>query len=124
MLRAEESGIRAAVVKSERYVEWTAALPLGMPSLNIGAVVCLAELLDTQGEGVLARRLLAFTIAHPMTNAPDRDEVGAMLAGWGRRAGDEVPWPGITLDELLQRIVAEAPLAHAPLIAALHKSAA
>jgi hypothetical protein len=29
------------------------------------------------------------------------------------------PWPAITLDELLHRIVAEAEVAHGPLIAAL-----
>jgi len=31
----------------------------------------------------------------------------------------DAPWPGIALDTLLQRIVAEAPLAHAPLLALL-----
>ena len=97
-----------------------AALPLGMPSLNIGAAVTFAELLDATGEAALARRLLAFAIAHPLTSAPDRDEISAQRAQWGRRPGDDLPWPGVELDELLRRIVAEAGLAHAPLIALLH----
>jgi len=96
------------------------ALPLGMPSLNIGAAVSFAELLDATGEAALARRLLAFAIAHPLTSAPDRDEISAQLAQWGRRPGDDRPWPGVELDELLQRIVAEAGLGHAPLIALLN----
>ncbi|MES2957753.1 MAG: tetratricopeptide repeat protein [Pseudomonadota bacterium] len=95
------------------------ALPLGMPSLNIGAAVTFAELLDATGEAALARRLLAFAIAHPLTSAPDRDEISAQLAQWGRHPGDDLPWPGVELNELLQRIVAEAGLAHAPLISLL-----
>ena len=51
--------------------------------------------------------------------SPDRDE---LRAEWARRASAapaDPPWPGIVLDDLLQRIVAERVLGHAPLIAAL-----
>ena len=55
----------------------------------------------------------------PMLFAAVLDE---LRAAWARRASagpDDPPWPGIDLGELLQRIVAERVLAHAPLIAAL-----
>jgi predicted ATPase/DNA-binding SARP family transcriptional activator len=121
-LQASRVAIRRGDVEAARTAlaaGLETALPLGMPSLNIGAAVTFAELLDATGEAALARRLLAFATAHPLTSAPDRDEISAQLAQWGRRPGDDRPWPGVELDELLQRIVAEAGLAHAPLITLL-----
>ena len=77
-----------------------------------------AEVLQAQGDRVCARRVLAFAADHPSVSAPDRKEIMDQLA---RLPAPEVPepWPAIELDELVHRIISEAPLAHAPLIASL-----
>ena len=48
-----------------------------------------------------------------------RDSLRAERRHWGLPEDSHLAWPGLGLDELLQRIVAEAPLAHAPLRALL-----
>ena len=66
--------------------------------------------------------MLAFGADEETLSVPDRDE---LRAAWARRASAapaDPPWPGIALGDLLQRIVAERVLAHAPLIAALQDS--
>jgi predicted ATPase/DNA-binding SARP family transcriptional activator len=95
------------------------ALALGAQSVKPAVVQAFAELLDAQGEPGAARRVLGFAAAEPSLSAPDRDE---LMAAWTRRAAPAVPdppWPGWSLAELMQRITAEAGLAHAPLLAAL-----
>ena len=89
------------------------AVALGIPALKTAAVMCFAELLHAREEGAAARAVLAFAIEHPMTNGPDRDELGAQLEQWGEQP--RAPWPALGLDELMHRIVVEADLAHAPL---------
>ena len=83
-------------------------------------LLALAELLEAQGQAGAARRVLAFGADEETLSVPDRDE---LRAAWARRASAaapaDPPWPGIALGDLLQRIVAERVLGHAPLIAAL-----
>ena len=98
------------------------ALTLGAQSVKPATLLALAELLETQGAARAARRVLAFGANEETLSAPDRDE---LRAAWGRRSPTgtvDPPWPGIALGELLQRVVAERVLAHAPLIAALQAS--
>jgi predicted ATPase len=95
------------------------ALALGAQSVKPAVVQAFAELLDAQGEPGAARRVLGFAAAEPSLSAPDRDE---LMAAWTRRAAPaaaDPPWPGWSLADLMQRITAEAGLAHAPLLAAL-----
>lgn len=95
------------------------ALALGAQTLKAAVLLGLAELLEAQQHPDLARRVLAFGVDEATLSTPDRDE---LRAEWARRAATlpaDAPWPGIALDALLQRIVAEAPLAHAPLLALL-----
>jgi predicted ATPase/DNA-binding SARP family transcriptional activator len=97
----------------------TAAAALGAPSLLSPGLVAFAELLDAQGHHALARRCLAFFGEVADLPRSDRDEMLALLARWGGLPHDAAAWPGMALAELLQRIVAEAPQRHAPLIAVL-----
>lgn len=100
-----------------------AAFELRQPTIWAVALMGFVHLLDAQGERGCARQLLAFLIAHPDTSAPDRDELRGELA---ERAapGDDAPWPdGLAIDELLQRVAAEAGVAHAPLRARLRGAA-
>jgi len=94
------------------------AVALGIPALKTAAVMCFAELLHAREEPAAARAVLAFAIEHPMTNGPDRDELGAQLEQWGEQP--RAPWPALGLDELMHRIVVEADLAHAPLRSLFH----
>jgi tetratricopeptide (TPR) repeat protein len=95
------------------------ALTIGAQSVKPAVVLGWAELLEAQGHDGAARRVLAFAADEPSLSAPDRDE---LRAAWARRASAaalDPPWPGIGLDELLQRILVEQQLGHAPLIATL-----
>jgi predicted ATPase/DNA-binding SARP family transcriptional activator len=94
------------------------AITLGAPSIMAPGLIAFAELLDAQGQAQLARRVLAFSADEPTMTASDRDEMRAHLARWG--GAPKTAWPGVTLPELLQRIVGEAPQAHAALIAQLN----
>ncbi len=96
-----------------------AAGELGAPSLLAPGLLAFAELLDAQGQPALARRCLAFCSEQAELSLSDRDEMRTVLASWGGVPADAPAWPGLALTELLQRIVAEAPLSHAPLIALL-----
>jgi predicted ATPase/DNA-binding SARP family transcriptional activator len=100
----------------------TQALALGLESVKPGVVQAFAELMDAQGQPGAARRVLGFAAGESTLSAPDRDE---LMAAWTRRAPAapeapaDPPWPGWSFPELLRRIAADAPQAHAPLIAAL-----
>lgn len=95
------------------------AVALGSPSLLAPGLMAFAELIDVQGHPLLARRCLAFFSELPDLTRSDRDEMRAQLAQWGGLPGHAAPWSGMALAELLQRIAAEAPQAHAALIAQL-----
>jgi tetratricopeptide (TPR) repeat protein len=112
--RGDLVGARSALAQA-----LAGATAIGMPSLQSDAVLCFAELLEAQGQAALARRVLAFAMEHPATLPADRN---ALRAQWERRVAatpEDPPWPGMGRDELLQRIVAEHEVAHAPLIGAL-----
>jgi predicted ATPase/DNA-binding SARP family transcriptional activator len=91
------------------------ALALGTPGLQSVSLVAFAELLHAQGDAVGARRVLTFSVQHPAISMPDRADMRALLAQWGPPSDDDAAWPGLALDELLRRVVAETDLAHAPL---------
>lgn len=98
------------------------AVALGAPALLAPGLLAFAELLDAQGHAVLARRCLAhFGMLSELTPS-DRNEMQVLLARWGGLPSGAAAWPGMTLPELLQRIVNEAPQAHAPLITLLETS--
>lgn len=99
------------------------ALELNVRTVQAAALLAFAELLEAQGDGVAGRRVLAFAVAQPALSAPDRDE---LRVEWARRVAPDSapdnaadPWPGLTLDALLQRIVDEAPRGHDALRSAL-----
>ncbi|MBX3606987.1 MAG: tetratricopeptide repeat protein [Piscinibacter sp.] len=99
------------------------ALTLGAQSVKPAVLLAWAELLEVQGHARAARRVLAFAADEPSLSAPDRDE---LRAAWARRASPPIvdpPWPGLTLEALLQGIVQQRDLAHGPLLAALDAGA-
>ena len=100
-----------------------AAIALGLPWLKAAALLAFAEHLEAQAEAGCASRVLAFAAEQPSTSALDRDRFRAHLERPGAPASANAAWPGIGFDELLHRIVAEAELAHAPMIALLRGSA-
>jgi predicted ATPase/DNA-binding SARP family transcriptional activator len=108
------------------------ALAIGRPSLQLAGVACFAQLLAAMDRVDCAASVLRFAAGHPAIAAPERDAALAQLAAWradgaASAAGvtgvagvaDVERWPGLSLDELAHRIVAEAGVAHAPLVAAL-----
>jgi hypothetical protein len=95
------------------------ATTLGAPTLKFVAVLCFAELLEAQGELSNAHRVLAFAADHSTATPTVRDQIRSRMAQLPAAPGPQAGWPAIELDELVHRIVVEASLAHAPLIAAL-----
>lgn len=98
------------------------ALSLGAQSVKPAVLLGWAELLEAQGHPDAARRVLAFAANEASLSAPDRDELRAAWARSASPATVDPPAPGMTLEELLQRIVIERDLAYAPLIAAWHNA--
>ncbi|KQW37710.1 BTAD domain-containing putative transcriptional regulator [Rhizobacter sp. Root404] len=96
------------------------AVALGSPALNAVALLALAELLEAQGERVCARQVVAFGAEHPSTTAADRDELRAELSRRSSSDAGDPPWPGLSIGELLNRVVAETAMAHRALISTLH----
>ncbi|MGH6624706.1 MAG: ATP-binding protein, partial [Burkholderiaceae bacterium] len=93
-------------------------LSVGVPSLKIDSLACFAEILAAQGEGSCASAVLDFAIGHPSATASDREGLRAVAT---QLSGLEasLPWAGLELDDLLERVVVEANLAYAPLITRL-----
>ena len=84
--------------------------------------MCFADLLAAEGETAVARRVLAFVGGHPSTTEAERGrDPRPPRQARARRRVPEPPWPGLALDELMQRIVGEAAVAHAPLVALLRR---
>jgi hypothetical protein len=90
-----------------------------VPSLQLRALLVLAELFAAQGEPVAARRVLDFGVAHPAGTVVERDELRFALQGLAAPVAAVAAWPGLGLEALLHRVALEAPQAHAALIAAL-----
>jgi predicted ATPase len=99
------------------------ALAVASPIPKAAPLLAFAELMEAQGHPALGRRVLAFGMQQPDLLAPSRDELRQAWEARGGAAGDEARWPELSLDQLLQRIVAEAELEHAPLRAALGATA-
>ncbi len=95
------------------------AVSVGRPSLQLAGVVCFAELLAAQRDAECARGVLAFAAELPWASVPERDDINERLAQWAADARTVPSWPGLSFDELIHRIVIEAGIAHASLIAAL-----
>jgi predicted ATPase/DNA-binding SARP family transcriptional activator len=95
------------------------AIALGSPSLLTPGLMAFAELVDAQGHTMLARRCLSFFGDLPDLTRADRDEILALLTGWGGVPPGAPAWPDVALPELLQRIVVEAPQQHQALITQL-----
>lgn len=94
------------------------ALSIGRPVLQLGGLVGFAELLMHQGEPHGAHVVLALAQAQPKLSALQLHDIRARVQQWGladRPAPAQLPV--VTLEELLQRIVAETAAAYAPLIA-------
>jgi tetratricopeptide (TPR) repeat protein len=94
------------------------ALTIGRPSLQIEGLCFFAEVLAEQGELDCARRVLAFAADDSSVSVPDREEIRARLERFPA-ASPAAPGLSLELREMLQRIVVEAGIAYAPLIAAL-----
>lgn len=108
-----------ADARAELASSLTLASAMGRPLLKLLGVHFLGEVLAAQREPGCARLLMAFASAHPAMPAAEREELRERLA---KIPGDGVPlpaWPGLELDELVQRGIVETPLAYAPLIARL-----
>lgn len=95
------------------------AVELGRPPLLTEGVHCFADLLLAQGETACARAVMDFAVEHPDTGALERDELRRAFERLPPREGAALPWPGLTLQELAHRIIVEAAIGHAPLIATL-----
>jgi predicted ATPase/DNA-binding SARP family transcriptional activator/Tfp pilus assembly protein PilF len=112
--RGDLPAARSALVSS-----LVVAIGIGRPSLQLEGVACFAELLAAQGEPDCARLVLAFAADHASLSASERKLLRTRLAQWPPSADGASAWPGVGLDDLLHRIVVEADIAHAPLIAVL-----
>jgi predicted ATPase/DNA-binding SARP family transcriptional activator len=112
--RGDLATARAALAETAQ-----AAIALGTPIAWGNALLVLAELLQAQGESAAADRVLGFAAEHPVMSTGLRDQFIAERRRAGFAEHCALGWPGLEFDELLQRIVAEAPLEHAPLIALL-----
>jgi tetratricopeptide (TPR) repeat protein len=96
------------------------AIATGYATLQLGGVVCFAEVLAAQGDVESARTVLGFATAHPlMTDRGQLDEIAQLHKAWGVEPAGAGPAAGWELRDLAHRIVIETPLAYAPLIAAL-----
>ncbi|MBK9115981.1 MAG: tetratricopeptide repeat protein [Betaproteobacteria bacterium] len=95
------------------------AATAGPRSLRFAGVVLFAELLAAEGELACAHAVFEFVTGHPDISVPLRGEARERHARLPAVDGPLPAWPGFALDDLVHRIVGEAELAHAPLIAAL-----
>lgn len=112
--RGDFAGARTALASGVEM-----AVALGVPWAQAQGLLAWAELAHAQGEVAVADRVLAFTAGLPLVSATVRDSVLAQRRRWGLPEPSRLAWPGMSVEELLRRIVAEAPLAHAPLRALL-----
>ena len=95
------------------------SVALSLSALKVGGVMIFADVLAAQGEVSSACAVLAYLVDHAATAAPDRDESRERLAQLRATVDAEPAWPGIELDELIDRITVETDVAYSPLIASL-----
>ncbi|MCL4760766.1 MAG: hypothetical protein KJ018_03070, partial [Burkholderiales bacterium] len=92
--------------------------------LLVGGGGGCADLRPAPGAHDCARQVLGFVVDHPATAAADREEMRARLAAWPGTTARAPGWPGLALADLVDRIVAEASAAHAPLLRFLRAGSA
>ncbi len=105
--------------RSELAASLAISLAVGSPSLQLAGIAAFAELLRAQGEPGCAFSILRFAAEQSPQGSPERAEMQALLEQW-RDAGSAAPsWPGLGLEDLAHRVIAEAGVAFGPLIALL-----
>jgi tetratricopeptide (TPR) repeat protein len=110
-----------ATVHADLASNMRTAIALRTPNVLLAGMYAFAEILHAGGDHHGARVLLEFGAAHPRASAGYRAEFRQRLAQW-----PSLPtraWPGMSLEELAERIATEGEVAHAPLIAALQGQA-
>ncbi len=115
--RGDLPGARAALRESLQT-----SRALGKRGLQDHGLRRFAEILHAQGQALCARRVLRFVIAQPGLFAQTGDELQAVLDGWGQAGADDWAWPGLDHATLVQRVIDETALDHAPLIAQLREA--
>jgi tetratricopeptide (TPR) repeat protein len=109
-----------ALARADLVAALDIARTVQRPILQRSAIVTFAEALAAQGETGAARRVLAFVAAHPTTSNRERADIDVKIAKLPGGSGRDLPWPEhLSLDALVERIVGEAPQAHAGLVALL-----
>jgi tetratricopeptide (TPR) repeat protein len=108
-----------AAARAELEAAMKLALDIGRPALVIEGFVCLVLVLDAQGAPDCAHAVLRFVHDHPDTTPMERNDLTHVGERLSPRPQPALAWPAISLGELAHRTVLEAPVAFAPLIAAL-----
>ncbi|MBG9389443.1 ATP-binding protein [Caenimonas aquaedulcis] len=90
---------------------------IGRPGMQFEALMCFGEVLAAQGESHAAGLVLHAAAADAATSEHDRARVQALRRTLG--LADATGHPTVGFAELAQRIATEAPVRHAPLLAAL-----
>ena len=94
------------------------AISMARPAAQVLGLLRFSKILAAQGEPQVARAVLEFCLAQPTLPAPERDGMRAMLQSLPP-ATPSPQWPGIAVEDLLNRAVVEAGAAYAPLISEL-----
>jgi hypothetical protein len=110
-----------AAARSELAAVAKVAIDTGRPTLRVATASCLADMLATQGDLSSARRILRLASEYPAIRPLDRDEVLAQLTKLGPETEAAPMPPAITLEEVLHRIVVEADVGFAPLLASINR---
>jgi predicted ATPase/DNA-binding SARP family transcriptional activator len=108
-----------ATARSDLAAGLEIAIGIGRRNLQFTALSCFAEILEAQGEGRCARSVLAFCVEHPDITSQERNQMRARISASSEPIA---PWPGIALDDLLHRLVAERDVSHAPLVAMIGRT--
>jgi hypothetical protein len=95
------------------------AVAVRSPLLQVAGIGCFADIAATEGAVECAHQLLRFAQERASSNAALRADLAAQMAKLAPPPRIVPPWPAIEVDELVHRIVTEASIAHAPLMALL-----
>jgi hypothetical protein len=98
------------------------SIAIARPELLVRGVCLFAELLAAQGAFDVAGRAVAFALQQPTLMGRERDAAEQQMRTWAAHPVARADWTGPPLEELVQRIVAEAGQAYAPLMAELRGS--
>lgn len=116
---ARLTGRQGAVSEARQWLRESAVLALDVAAASVKAalVQSLGEHLHAAGHAQAALRILAFARHDSQLSAPDREEIAALLRRLGSQDDAPKPWPALTLDGLLERVVLEAPEGFSRLVA-------